>query len=155
MDRFHEHYHQRGLQAEQQRNLNQNLADIQAKGSAQGYANAQQQFNADQARAMQAQQANQQAGLTTGLQNLNALLGIQQLGAGQNLQSQLANQQATSADITNAQQPATLSQVVFTVALVGTSMTSISAGTVYFNVNYTQADGQIGSTTAYPYGNFD
>ena len=69
--------------------------------------------------------------------------------------TQLANQQATSADITQGQQPSQLSQIVFTVALVGTSMTSISAGTVYFNLNYTQPDGSIGSATAYPYGNFD
>jgi hypothetical protein len=41
--------------------------------------------------------ANQQAGLTTGQQNLQALLGVQQLGAGQNLQAQLANQQALQA----------------------------------------------------------
>ena len=90
------------LQAEQQRNLNQNLADIQAKGSAQGYANAQQQFNADQARAMQAAQANQQyglqaamanqqAGLTTGQQNLAAQLATQQLGANTGVQMALAN----------------------------------------------------------------
>jgi len=69
--------------------------------------------------------------------------------------TQLANQQATTADITQSQQPATLSQVVFTVALVGTSMTTISAGTLYFNLNYTQPDGSIGSATVYPYGNFD
>jgi len=69
--------------------------------------------------------------------------------------TQLANQQATSVDILQPQQPAQLSQVVFTVALVGTSMTTISAGTMYFTISYTQADGQIGSTTAYPYGNFD
>lgn len=47
--------------------------------------------------AQQAALANQQAGLTTGQQNLSALLGVQQLGAGQNLQSQLANQQALQA----------------------------------------------------------
>jgi hypothetical protein len=69
--------------------------------------------------------------------------------------TQLANQQATSVDILQPQQPAQLSQVVFTVALVGTSMTTVSAGTFYFTISYTQADGQIGSTTAYPYGNFD
>jgi hypothetical protein len=69
--------------------------------------------------------------------------------------TQLANQQATSSDITNSGQPSRLSQVVFTVALVGTSMTTPSAGTFYFTVEYTQADGNIGSTTAYPYGNFD
>lgn len=44
--------------------------------------------------AQQAALANQQARLTTGQQNLAALLGIQQLGAGQNLQAQLANQGA-------------------------------------------------------------
>jgi hypothetical protein len=69
--------------------------------------------------------------------------------------TQLANQQATSVDVLQPQQPAQLSQVVFTVALVGTSMTTVSAGTMYFTVSYTQADGNIGSTTAYPYGNFD
>ena len=69
--------------------------------------------------------------------------------------TQLANQQATSTDILQPQQPAQLSQVVFTIALVGTSMTTVSAGTFYFTISYTQADGQIGSTTAYPYGNFD
>ena len=42
---------------------------------------------------MQAALANQQAGLTVGGQNLAANLGVQQLGSGQNLQAQLANQQ--------------------------------------------------------------
>ena len=69
--------------------------------------------------------------------------------------TQLANQQATSSDVTNAGQPSLLSQVVFTLALVGTSMTTPSAGTFYFTVRYTQADGNIGTATAYPYGNFD
>ena len=69
--------------------------------------------------------------------------------------TQLANQQATSTDVLQANGNPNLSQVVFTIALVGTSMTSISAGTLYFTVRYTQADGNIGSTTAYPYGNFD
>jgi len=69
--------------------------------------------------------------------------------------TQLANQQATSSDITNSGQPSLLSQVVFTLALVGTSMTTPSAGTFYFTVRYTQADGNIGTATAYPYGNFD
>ena len=69
--------------------------------------------------------------------------------------TQLANCQATSADITNAQQPSTLSQVVCTLAVVGTTMTTLATGKFYITVSYTQADGQIGSTTAYPYGNFD
>lgn len=81
------------MRAERERNLSRQLGDIQATGSQAAYNAAQQQFNAEQNARLQAQQANQQAGLTTGLQNLNALLGIQQLGSGQNLQSQLANQQ--------------------------------------------------------------
>jgi len=81
------------MRAERERNLSRQLGDIQATGSQAAYNAAQQQFNAEQNARLQAQQANQQAGLTTGLQNLNALLGVQQLGAGQNLQSQLANQQ--------------------------------------------------------------
>lgn len=82
------------LQAEQNRGLNQQLGDIQAQGSQQGYLNAQQQFQADQARNMQAQLANQQSGLTTGQANLQALLGVQSLGSGQNLTAQQLNQAA-------------------------------------------------------------
>ncbi len=82
------------MQSEQQRNLNQQLGDIQAQGSQQGYLNAQQQFQADQLRRLQAAQLNQQgqqfqagigkdiglAGLTAGLQGSQALgaLGAQQ-----------------------------------------------------------------------------
>jgi hypothetical protein len=81
------------IEAERQRNLGTQLGDIQATGSQAAYQQAQQQFNAEQAARLQAQQANQQAGLTVGQQNLAANLGVQQLGAGQNLQAQLANQQ--------------------------------------------------------------
>jgi hypothetical protein len=76
--------------------------------------------------------------------------------------TQLANQSSTSADILTANGAGTgpnaskLSQVVFTVAIVGTSLTTpITGGKFYFTVRYTQLDGSIGSTTAYPYGNFD
>lgn len=96
------------LQAEQERGVQQNLADIQTRGSQAAYENAQKQFEADQARQMAAQQlnvqsglqaalANQQAGLTTGTQNLQAALGVQQLGTQSGLQAQLAN-------LSNAQQ---------------------------------------------------
>lgn len=68
------------MQAEQGRGLNQQLADIQYKGSADAYQNAQAQFNADQARQQQAQQyaagLGQQigtAGLTAGLQGSQAM----------------------------------------------------------------------------------
>lgn len=49
------------LQAEQGRGAAQGIADIRAKGQQEAYLNAQQQFQADQARRMQAEQLNQQA----------------------------------------------------------------------------------------------
>lgn len=81
------------VEAERQRNLGTQLGDIQARGLQTAYEQAAQQFNQDAARRLQAQQLNQQAGLTTGQQNLAALLGVQQLGAQTGLQAQLANQQ--------------------------------------------------------------
>lgn len=80
------------MEAEAARNLATQKGDIQAQGQNAAFQNAQQQFNQQQQANMQAQMANQGAGLTVGQQNLGAQLGIQQLGAGQNLQSQLANQ---------------------------------------------------------------
>jgi hypothetical protein len=82
------------MDAEAARNLATRKSDIQATGSQAAYQQAQQQFNTEQAAGLQAQQANQQAGLSTGQNNLNAQLGIQQLGSGQSMQAQLANQQA-------------------------------------------------------------
>jgi hypothetical protein len=63
--------------------------------------------------------------------------------------------QATTADITNGQQPSQLSQVVATLVIVGSTMTTLATGTNYITISYRQYDGNIGSTTAYPYGNFD
>ena len=77
--------------AEGQRNLQNQLGGIQAAGSQNAYQNAQQQFNADQARRQQAQMSNQQAGLTTGQANLSSQLQTQGLRAGQNLQVAMAN----------------------------------------------------------------
>jgi hypothetical protein len=68
------------LQSEQERNLQQNLADIQAKGSQAGFQSSQQQFNADAARQLQAQQANQQAG--QGAAQLQSQIGLGGLTAG-------------------------------------------------------------------------
>jgi hypothetical protein len=96
------------MQSEQQRNLNQQLGDIQAQGSQQGYQNAQQQFQADQLRRLQAAQLNQQgqqfqagigkdiglAGLTAGLQGsqaLGALGGQQQQSDIERLKAQAAS----------------------------------------------------------------
>ena len=82
------------LQAEQNRGLNQQLSDIQYKGAADAYTNAQAQFQADQARRMQADLANQAAGLTTEQANLKAKLETQGLSSEQALKAALANQAA-------------------------------------------------------------
>ena len=79
------------VEAERQRNLGTQLGDIQAQGLQSAFSQAQQQFNADQARQMAAQQANQQAGLTVGQQNLASKMGTQQLGTQTGLQTSLAN----------------------------------------------------------------
>ena len=92
------------MRAERERNLAQQMGDIQATGSQAGFQNAQQQFNAEQAARLQAAQANQQTGLTAaqanqgvqqqaGLQNLSAGLQTQGLQAQTGLQAQQANQQ--------------------------------------------------------------
>jgi hypothetical protein len=100
------------LQAEQQRGANQSIADLRTKGMQDAYMNAQQQFNQDQARSLQAQQLNQAAygqqaallgqlgtaGLQSGLQGSQAL---GQLGAQQQT-TDLARLQAQGA--TGAQQ---------------------------------------------------
>lgn len=67
---------------ERERNLGQQMGDIQARGYQTAFEQAQGQFNAEQ-------QARQNAAI----QNLQAALGVQQLGAQQGLQAQLANQQ--------------------------------------------------------------
>jgi hypothetical protein len=92
------------MRAERERNLAQQMGDIQATGSQAGFQNAQQQFNAEQAARLQAAQANQQTGLTAaqanqgvqqqaGLQNLSAGLQTQGLQAQTGLQAQQSNQQ--------------------------------------------------------------
>lgn len=67
---------------ERERNLGQNLSDIRAKGYQSAFESAQGQFNTEQ-------QARQNAAL----QNLQAMLGTQRLGAEQSLAAQQANQQ--------------------------------------------------------------
>ena len=67
---------------ERERNLGQQLGDIEARGMQSAYENAQAQFERDRA-----------AGMTTGQQNLQAALQQQQLGTQTGLQASLANQQ--------------------------------------------------------------
>lgn len=82
------------MQSEARRGLAERMGDIQATGLQQAYQQATQQFGADRAARMQAALANQQAGLTTGQQNLAARLQTQGLSAQQAMQAALANQQA-------------------------------------------------------------
>jgi hypothetical protein len=65
---------------ERERALGTQLGDIQARGSEAAFQQAQQQFERDRA-----------AGLTAGQQNLQAALGVQQLGTQTGLQTALAN----------------------------------------------------------------
>jgi hypothetical protein len=93
------------MRAERERNLAQQMGDIQATGSQAAYQQAQAQFNAEQNAGLTAQQANQQAGLTVGQQNLAAKQGTQQLEANTGVQVQLANLNAEQqANVQNAAQ---------------------------------------------------
>ena len=67
---------------ERERNLGQQLGDIQSRGYQTAFEQAQGQFNTEQ----QARQA-------AAMENLRSALGVQQLGAQQGLQAQMANQQ--------------------------------------------------------------
>jgi hypothetical protein len=69
--------------------------------------------------------------------------------------TQLANQQSTSTDIVQLNGEPNLSQIVFTVASINGTNVAITGGTYYFTIRYTQPDGNIGTATTYPYGNFD
>ena len=93
------------LQAEQQRGLNQQLSDIQYKGAQDAYTNAQQQFNADQARRQQALQY---------AAGLGGQLFGQGIGAGQQAATGLgalgATQQQADLNRLNAQQTSAAQQ---------------------------------------------
>lgn len=69
--------------------------------------------------------------------------------------AQMGNQQATSADILQPNGQPNISQVVVTLAIAGTSMTTLSAGTFNITLRYSTPDGNIGTATTYPYGNLD
>ena len=69
--------------------------------------------------------------------------------------AQVTNCNNTSTDVVGVNGNQSFSQVVFTLSIVGTSMTTLSAGQVYVAFRYVQPDGNIGTSTVYPYGNFD
>jgi hypothetical protein len=71
--------------------------------------------------------------------------------------TQINNQSNTSTDIIQPNGQPNLSQVVITLAIVGTGLdtrTSLT-GAFSFFVRYIQNDGSVGTTTVYPYGNLD
>ena len=70
----------------------------------------------------------------------------------------LAAMMATTSDInTGTNSPTEVSQIVGTLAIVGGAgtYTGLTAGKFNISVHYVQNDGNIGTTTTYPYGNFD
>jgi hypothetical protein len=69
--------------------------------------------------------------------------------------AQMGAQQATGTDIIQPANQPNVSQVVVTLAIAGSSMTTLSAGTFNIALRYTVPDTNIGNTTTYPYGNFD
>ena len=71
--------------------------------------------------------------------------------------TQINNQSATSTDILHTGGQPILSQVVVTIAMVGTALDTRTsmAGKLNVTLRYTQPDNNIGNTTTYPYGNFD
>ena len=71
--------------------------------------------------------------------------------------TQINNQTATSTDIYTGGTSPNVSQVVITVAIVGTALLSATAttGRYNFTLQYSQPDNNIGNLTTYPYGNFD
>ena len=75
---------------ERERNLGQQLGDLESRGLQAAFENAQSQFERDRG-----------AGMTAGQQNLQAALGVQELGTQTGLQAALAN--LTSAQQSNVQ----------------------------------------------------
>ena len=71
--------------------------------------------------------------------------------------TQIINQSTTSTDIYQGGTQPNLSQVVITIAVVGTALNTRTsmAGQLNTTLRYTQPDNNIGTLTTYPYGNFD
>ena len=67
----------------------------------------------------------------------------------------VTNSNSTSTDIVGINGTQAVSQIVFTLSIAGSTMTTLNAGQIYVALRYVQSDGNIGTATAYPYGNFD
>jgi len=70
--------------------------------------------------------------------------------------TQVTNCNSTSTDIVGINGTQAVSQIVFTLSIAATAtLVTPTAGQIYVALRYVQADGNIGTTTAYPYGNLD
>ena len=67
--------------------------------------------------------------------------------------AQMGNQQATSRDIIQPSTQPDVSQVVVTLAIAGTTMGALTAGTFNITLRYATPDTNIGTLTTYPFGN--
>ena len=94
------------LEAERERNLATNLANITGQGYNTAYQQAQQQYNADQARNLQAQQANVQQAQFAAQQGMTAAQLQAQYGLSAQQANELARQYAYTQGMTQAQQAA-------------------------------------------------
>jgi hypothetical protein len=107
------------LQAEQGRGAAQGIADIRAKGQQDAYLNAQQQFQADQARRLQAAQLNQQAqqfgaglGKDVGLAGLASTLEASKSLGALGATEQQANLERLKAQAATAEEKQALNQQI-------------------------------------------
>lgn len=120
------------MESEAARNAAMLQSDIQAKGLQDAFVNAQQQFNVEQQARLAAQQANQQAGIQVGAQNLGAQLATQQLGTQTGLQVALANlsaeQQANVQNEANRLQAQGMNQQAALQAAMANQQTALSRG---------------------------
>jgi hypothetical protein len=71
--------------------------------------------------------------------------------------TQMGNQTSTTTDIYLGGTQPNVSQIVVTIAIVGTALDTRTAltGKYNFTLQYSQPDNNIGTLTTYPYGNFD
>lgn len=65
----------------------------------------------------------------------------------------VTNANSSSTDIVGINGNQSVSQIVFTLSITGTSLTTLSAGQIYIAQRYVQLDPNIGTTTVYPFGN--
>jgi len=68
----------------------------------------------------------------------------------------VTNANTTSTDLVGVNGNQSMSQIVFTLSIAATAtLATPTAGQIYVALRYVQPDGNIGTATAYPYGNLD